>query len=161
MAAQDRIRIGDAERETVAAALREHYAHGRLTLDEFGERLDATFAARTAGDLRAVTVDLPGQREAQAAAVPGRSPGRPPGPGGRRPRGRGGAGTRRSGPAPVPLGLVALGLWLAVAAGHAWWLLALLPLVVFVATRRLRRHGAYRYGAGPGCRGRVAARTNS
>ncbi len=32
------MRVGDAEREAVASQLREHYADGRLTLDELNER---------------------------------------------------------------------------------------------------------------------------
>jgi hypothetical protein len=59
MAAQPSLRIGDVEREAAAAELREHYAHGRLTLDEFSQRLDAVFAARTQRDLQRITSDLP------------------------------------------------------------------------------------------------------
>jgi len=59
MATGPNIRVGDAERESVAAQLREHYGDGRLTLDELNERLDRTFAARTYGELNAVTTDLP------------------------------------------------------------------------------------------------------
>jgi uncharacterized membrane protein len=59
MASQPSLRIGDAEREAVAAELREHYAHGRLTHDEFSQRLDAVFAARTQRDLQRITGDLP------------------------------------------------------------------------------------------------------
>jgi hypothetical protein len=51
--------VGDAEREAVAAQLRDHYGDGRLTLDELNERLDRTFSAKTAGELGAVTTDLP------------------------------------------------------------------------------------------------------
>ena len=40
MASQPSLRIGDREREAVAAELREHYAHGRLTLAEFNHRLE-------------------------------------------------------------------------------------------------------------------------
>jgi Domain of unknown function (DUF1707) len=54
------LRIGDAERDAVAADLGEHYAAGRLTLDELNERLDAAFAARTLGQLTRVMADLPG-----------------------------------------------------------------------------------------------------
>ena len=53
------MRVGDAEREAVASQLREHYADGRLTLDELNERLDQAFAARTWADLNTVTRDLP------------------------------------------------------------------------------------------------------
>lgn len=59
MASGSNMRVGDAEREAVAAQLREHYADGRLTLDELNERLDQAFAARTRADLTAVTRDLP------------------------------------------------------------------------------------------------------
>jgi Domain of unknown function (DUF1707) len=64
MATGPEIRVGNADREAVAAGLREHYAQGRLTMDEFNQRLDAAFAAATERDLRAVTRDLP------PAAVP-------------------------------------------------------------------------------------------
>jgi len=53
-------RVGDAERDAVAGQLREHYATGRLTMDEFRARLDATYAAVTAGELSRATADLPG-----------------------------------------------------------------------------------------------------
>jgi len=52
-------RVGDAEREAVAGQLREHYATGRLGIDEFRARLDAAYAAATAGELTRVTADLP------------------------------------------------------------------------------------------------------
>jgi hypothetical protein len=53
------IRVGDAERDEVARQLREHYAAGRLTSEEFEERLGACLAARTGGDLARLTADLP------------------------------------------------------------------------------------------------------
>jgi hypothetical protein len=59
MATGSNIRVGDVEREAIAAQLREHYADGRLTLDELNERLDQAFAAKTRADLNAVTRDLP------------------------------------------------------------------------------------------------------
>jgi hypothetical protein len=59
MASQPSLRIGDSEREATAAELREHYAHGRLTLTEFNQRLDAVFAAKTQSDLTRITRDLP------------------------------------------------------------------------------------------------------
>lgn len=60
MTSRDDLRIGDVERDEVATALREHFAQGRLDHDELSERLDGALAARTAGDLRRVTADLPG-----------------------------------------------------------------------------------------------------
>jgi uncharacterized membrane protein len=59
MAAASDLRIGDADREAAAAALREHFAHGRLTLEEFQHRLELVFAAKTDRDLAAITRDLP------------------------------------------------------------------------------------------------------
>ena len=59
MATGYNVRVGDADREAVAAQLRDHYADGRLTLDELNERLDQTFAAKTKADLNTVMRDLP------------------------------------------------------------------------------------------------------
>ena len=54
-----RIRASDADRDRVAALLREHHAAGRLTAEEFSERLDATYAAKTLGELDELLADLP------------------------------------------------------------------------------------------------------
>jgi Domain of unknown function (DUF1707) len=70
MASGYEMRVGDAEREATAAELREHYASGRLTLDELNERLDKAFAAKTRSDLDALMRDLPSAR-AGAGARPG------------------------------------------------------------------------------------------
>ncbi len=53
------VRVGDADREAAAAALAEHFAQGRLTLDELHARLDATLTATTHGDLSRAARDLP------------------------------------------------------------------------------------------------------
>jgi Flp pilus assembly protein TadB len=55
----DRLRIGDAEREAAAHDLGEHFAMGRITADEHGERLDRIYAARTRAELAPVFDDLP------------------------------------------------------------------------------------------------------
>ena len=69
--ADEQLRIGDAEREQVAAALGEHYAQGRLTSDEHAERLDQIWTARTRADLQPVFRDLPdpARRTTNAAAT--------------------------------------------------------------------------------------------
>jgi len=72
--AGNEMRVGDAEREGVAAELREHYASGRLTLDELNERIDKTFAAKTRGDLNALMTDLPSRRPGGAAGLPEAGP---------------------------------------------------------------------------------------
>src|ERR1700722_9845465 len=59
MATGYNVRVGDADREAIAAQLREHFADGRLTLEELNERLDQTFAAKTRADLNVVMRDLP------------------------------------------------------------------------------------------------------
>jgi hypothetical protein len=69
------MRVGDAEREAVAAELREHFASGRLTQDELNERLDQAFAAKTRGDLHALMTDLP---SAQAWWAADAAPSGPP-----------------------------------------------------------------------------------
>jgi DNA-binding PadR family transcriptional regulator len=53
------MRAGDADRDAAAAALGEHFAQGRLTLDELSARLAATLAATTYGDLSRAARDLP------------------------------------------------------------------------------------------------------
>jgi Domain of unknown function (DUF1707) len=56
---QNDARVSDADREAVADQLREHYAAGRLGLDEFQDRLDAVYRAQVAGELNMVTDGLP------------------------------------------------------------------------------------------------------
>jgi class 3 adenylate cyclase len=57
--AADRVRISDADRQAVIDRLREHTAAGRITLDEFEDRLGEVAQARTVSDLRATLRDLP------------------------------------------------------------------------------------------------------
>jgi DUF1707 SHOCT-like domain len=71
MASGYEMRVGDAEREATAAELREHYASGRLTLDELNERVDKAFAAKTRGDLDALMRDLPSARPGLGTGAPG------------------------------------------------------------------------------------------
>jgi hypothetical protein len=74
MATSDSLRVGDAEREAVAAELREHYAQGRLSMEDFTQRLDAAYAARTRGDLDKLISDLPHANPA-GAPLPAPPPG--------------------------------------------------------------------------------------
>lgn len=48
-----------ADRERTVGSLRAAFAEGRLTQDELGERVAQAYAARTYGDLWALTADLP------------------------------------------------------------------------------------------------------
>ena len=60
MPGDPRVRASDADRERTASMLREHHAQGRLTAEEFNDRLDRVFAAKTIGELDALLADLPG-----------------------------------------------------------------------------------------------------
>lgn len=53
------MRASDADRERTATLLREHHTEGRLTGEEFHERLDLAYTAKTLGDLDALLADLP------------------------------------------------------------------------------------------------------
>ena len=60
MSSDPKIRASDADRDRTAALLREHHAAGRLTAEEFNERLDKAYAAKTMGELDQLLADLPG-----------------------------------------------------------------------------------------------------
>jgi hypothetical protein len=53
------VRASDDDRERVAREIREHYAAGRLDEAELNERVEAAYAARTAGELATLHADLP------------------------------------------------------------------------------------------------------
>ncbi|GAA3528982.1 DUF1707 domain-containing protein [Nonomuraea rosea] len=59
MANSPEMRASDVDRDRVAAILREHAAQGRITMEEFNERLENVYASKTYGELAKVTVDLP------------------------------------------------------------------------------------------------------
>ena len=64
------IRASDAERERGIEVLRDAVVEGRLTLEEFSERVGLAQLARTNHDLTALTADLPARVEANAARAP-------------------------------------------------------------------------------------------
>jgi hypothetical protein len=61
------MRVSDLDRDGAADVLREGYATGRLSRGEHQVRAAAVCAARTRGELRDLTADLPGPA---AAALP-------------------------------------------------------------------------------------------
>jgi class 3 adenylate cyclase len=73
------LRISDAERERVVDRLKTGCEEGRLTLDEFSERVAATYAARTEAELNVVVADLPLTTAATAAPLPATTTTAPPG----------------------------------------------------------------------------------
>jgi hypothetical protein len=123
------LRASDAERDAVAAELRQHLEDGRLTMEEFSERLDEVYAARTHGQLARARRELP-------ALAPTAPP--PPVPGlGRRP-----GSLARSIVGLASPSLISIGVWFA--SGHqggdfwpGWVILA----SGAVALRRFSRRG--------------------
>lgn len=72
------IRASDVERERVGRLLDRHFADGRLTVDEFTERMEFVYEARTRGELLHALRELPVLTEPPpGAARPGRVPPRP------------------------------------------------------------------------------------
>jgi hypothetical protein len=63
------LRASDADRERVAERLRTAAGHGRITLDELEERLEAVYAAKTYGELVPITADLPAAADGAGPAA--------------------------------------------------------------------------------------------
>ena len=161
------IRASDADRERVAAALREHLAAGRLTIEEFDDRLDRAYAAKTLGELAETMADLPatdlGQlpgasldRSARGPLLDGRRSSRSieAGPGRFSPAWRATWGSW------LAISLLLLVIWVASGAtGSLWFLWVALPLGALMLGRwiagapargghrsaRARRHYRHRY----------------
>ena len=68
------LRAADVDRQAVAARLGQHLSEGRLTVEEYDERVAAAYAARTYGDLDRLFADLPRDTPAPARRVPGATP---------------------------------------------------------------------------------------
>ncbi|TQS44526.1 DUF1707 SHOCT-like domain-containing protein [Cryptosporangium phraense] len=72
------VRASDAERQKVADLLREHTSEGRLTIEEYEQRVDSALNARTVAELRPLLADLPVHVDevlpAHAPVVPVRRP---------------------------------------------------------------------------------------
>ena len=59
MATDRRIRASDQDRESIAELLSDAYAVGRLSREEFDERVTAAYSAKSCGELRDLAADLP------------------------------------------------------------------------------------------------------
>jgi Domain of unknown function (DUF1707)/Cell wall-active antibiotics response 4TMS YvqF len=53
------VRVSDAERELAVASLRDHLVQGRLSLEEFTQRMAGAYGATTSSDLAELARDLP------------------------------------------------------------------------------------------------------
>jgi class 3 adenylate cyclase len=99
------LRAADADRERVAALLRDHYGAGRLSDEDLSERVEAAYGARTMSELQTLTTDLPSPREA-----------------GHRPRRRSGFETsvRIHFTTYLLVNLMLIGIWAAAGGGYFW-----------------------------------------
>lgn len=148
MPGNPRIRASDADRDRAAMLLREHHATGRLTAEEFHERMDKAFAAKTIGEIDELMADLPAidLYQLPAASLRRTTPG---------PRQSLVPSEQRGGtsPATFPPGTGALATWagatlvlgaiwvaVAVASGiwFPWWALIAVPWL-WILIRRSRR----------------------
>lgn len=130
MAGDATIRASDADRDRAAATLREHLAAGRLTIEEFDERLDKVYAAKTLGELAEVMTDLPATDLEQlpsnsldrSAAEP-RLPGRRSSPSIEAAQGRFSPAWRAAWGSWLAISLFLVVIWLASGAGGGLWFL--------------------------------------
>lgn len=67
MSTEHGLRASDADRDRLVDQLQRHVAAGRLSLDEYAERVDRVLVARTHGELAAVLHDLPVEPMVDAA----------------------------------------------------------------------------------------------
>ncbi|RFU84729.1 DUF1707 and DUF2154 domain-containing protein [Streptomyces triticagri] len=70
------LRASDADRDRFADILRDAMAEGRLTSEEFTDRIEGVYRAKTVGELEPLVRDLPAARTG-ASAAPDPSPYRP------------------------------------------------------------------------------------
>ena len=150
MPGDPRIRASDADRDRVATMLREHHAAGRLSAEEFHERMERALDAKTLGELDELLTDLPAIDLYQ---LPDASLRRAPPHHGQSllPADLGGQGD----PVRLTPGTVAIGAWAVVTSALIaiwavaavigvgtwipWWLVIAIPWI-WVVIRRSQRH---------------------
>jgi hypothetical protein len=71
------LRVSDAERDATVERLSGATGDGRLTLEEFSQRMELATAARTRADLEPLTADLPADAAPAARAVTSGASGSP------------------------------------------------------------------------------------
>ncbi len=95
------MRVSDADRERTAETLRSNAGEGRLEAEELEERIGRAFAAKTRGELAALTRDLPEGRRAER---------------------------REETPPFIPLAILLVAIWAVTGAGYFW---PMWPLMFF------------------------------
>jgi class 3 adenylate cyclase len=132
------MRVSDAERDAVVTTLRGHHESGRLTFEEFSERVDEAIAARTDVQLDEALRELP--------RTPSGGTRKPPPPEypmhgllrrWRRPR----AAVARF----VGINGICIGVWAASGGGYFWPVWLLIPTGALVASRMIA-HGSPDHG---------------
>jgi uncharacterized membrane protein YccC len=131
------LRASDADREEMAERLRRHHTDGRLDAEEFQQRIDACYSAKTIGELRELLKDLP-RDEQDYPSWPGVRPLRP----------------WRWAPVPFLPILIAVLIVSAITAHHHFFGLWILIPAFFLAKMWFWRRASWfsswrRYGPGP------------
>jgi hypothetical protein len=67
MSTEHGLRASDEDRDRLVEQLQQHAVAGRLSLDEYADRVDRVLVARTHGELEAAMHDLPAESIANAA----------------------------------------------------------------------------------------------
>lgn len=63
------MRASDGDREKIAARLRDAHGEGRLSIEEFNDRLDALYQAQTYGEIEPLVRDIPVMRTHQTPEI--------------------------------------------------------------------------------------------
>jgi hypothetical protein len=105
------LRASDTDREHVAERLRAAAGHGRISLDELEERLEAVYAAKTYGELVPITADLPRDAAADGLGAPVGQALRPVGPRDAAPLVTGAPGSARRSAIAIMSGAKRAGAW--------------------------------------------------
>lgn len=131
------LRAGDADREAIFEQLRRHHAEGRLDAEEFQQRIDACYHAKTMGELHGLLSDLPRDERDRPANWPW----------------AGGRGLRYWRLAAFPLIPILITLLvLGSIAHHGFGALFIIVPLFFLAKMWMWRRGVWgwrRYGPGP------------
>ncbi len=126
------MRAGDSDRQRVADQLKSALDEGRLDLNEYDERVQRAYSARTYGDLEGLLDDLPGTVPVQHAQVQPHAPAPAAQPVGLKKDGHSGKHTFGSA---LTAFLICTVIWAisSVSSGHAyyfWPAWVLIPVVI-------------------------------